>query len=227
MTQTDIRGFYPRAVASRLARVPPWVLLQWDKKGIVVPTIRLTDERKRIIDGYDFEGLVYLRLVRMLRGEQKKPFPMRKIVTAVKFLSTLGPPGPPWEDYRIYTDGPDIYVEPKGTAYPTISATKGSMAWTELFGKEFEQFRSRSDTLLIPFPFAPWVEINPKVRNGMPVIIGTGIETAMIHRLIQQGYRPFEIVKDYPYVSREQVIHGDRFEKCLDWVGSTPPFMAV
>ena len=70
------QGFYSRREAARLARVPLATASQWSTKGIVVPTTKWIDEDDNEIQGYSFEGLVYLRLVRLLRVK-KHPYASR------------------------------------------------------------------------------------------------------------------------------------------------------
>jgi len=207
------QGFYPRDIASRLADVSRKTMAEWDKKGIVPALIHWTDPRGRETPAYTFEGLVYLRLIRLLR-QQKNSVPMRRIIVAVEYLvEKFGPPGPEWEGARIFSDGKRIWVDK-----PTlVSASDGGQIGSEvLLGKEFARFRARADALLVPEDFLEWVEIQPSLRNGMPVVRGSGMETRIIHAMFNQGMNERDVKASYPFLSLTQIRHGEGFEKYLD-----------
>jgi len=207
------QGFYLRPSAARLARVPLPTLRLWDKKGIVPPTVCWTGGQRTDAFGYTFEGLVYLRLIRMMR-ETERPFPMRKIVDTIKYLVTqFGPPGPKWVEARIVSDERDLWIQ-----QPVVAAASrsGQMPLQVFFDQEFALFGEREDALLIPGEFMPWVEIKPALRNGMPIIRGTGIETAIIHAAFNQGLTTSALRRRYPFLTVPQINHSEGFEAFLD-----------
>ncbi len=208
-------GFYPRATAARLARVPLHILRRWDKDGIVPATVCWTTGQDADVLGYNFESLIYLRLIRMLR-EMERPFPLRKIVETVKYLMTqCGPPGPKWVEARIMSDRHNLWVQ-----YPVLAAANRGgqtlMHRAFLFDQQFALFAERADALLIPREFLRWVEIRPAVRNGMPVVKGTGIETAVIHSAFGQGLTASDIRGRYPFLTLPQINHSEGFEAFLN-----------
>lgn len=211
------QGFYSRREAARLARVPLATVSLWSSKGIVVPTSKWIDEDDREVQGYSFEGLVYLRLVRLLRSED---FPMRAVVDAVNHLKDVfGSPGPKWEEARIFSDSRDIWVAHRDDWEVTSASRKGQKAAHVLLGPEFALLKQRADALLVPGDFAPYVEVNPGVRSGLPVIRRTTIQTATIHRLHLTGLSYQRIAEYYPHLSRNQIVRANRFEKFLDSEG--------
>ena len=154
------RGFYSCKEAARLARVPLATVSLWNTKGIVVSTSKWVDENDKATEGYTFEGLVYLRLVRLLR---KKSFPMRDVVNAVYHLrDVFGPPGPGWEEARIFSDGRDIWVAHRDDWAVTAATRKGQKGAEVLLGSEFALLKERADALLVPSDFAPYVEVDPR-----------------------------------------------------------------
>ncbi|MDP3063089.1 MAG: DUF433 domain-containing protein [Chloroflexota bacterium] len=207
------QGFYSRSTAARLARVPQRTVTLWDRHGIIPPIVQWVNEQGKEIPGYTFEGLVYLRLIRMLR-EMKKPFPLRKVVETVTYLRTIyGPPSPRWVEAKIVSDGKNLWVQ-----HPVIAVASraGQMPLKEFFRAELGRMAQRQDALLIPLDFMRWVEIKPALRNGMPVIKGTGIETSIIHAAFNQGLTVPNIKSRYPYLSPPQISHSERFEQFLD-----------
>ena len=175
---------------------------------------RWVDENDKATEGYTFEGLVYLRLVRLLR---KKSFPMRDVVNAVYHLrDVFGPPGPGWEEARIFSDGRDIWVAHRDDWAVTAATRQGQKGAEVLLGSEFALLKERADALLVPSDFAPYVEVDPGIRNGLPVIRKTTIETATIHRLHRTGLTYRHIGEYYPHLSRTQIARANGFERFLD-----------
>ena len=211
------QGFYSRKEAARLARVPLATVSLWGTKGIVVPTSRWIDEDDREIQGYSFEGLVYLRLVRLLRTQE---FPMRAVVDSVNHLrDVFGSPGPKWEQARIFSYGREIWVAHKDTWGVTSASRRGQKAAQVLLGPEFASLKQRADALLVPGDFARYVEVDPSIRNGLPVVRKTTIQTATIHRLHRTGLTYKRIGEYYPHLSRNQIVRANRFEQFLDSEG--------
>ena len=49
------------------------------------------------------------------------------------------------------------------------------------------------------------IEINPKVLLGKPVILGTRIPVELIVKLLAQGWKDEEIIKEYPVLKEEDI----------------------
>lgn len=207
-------GYYSGADTARIARVPMHTVYTWRQQGIVAPSVKWVDETGREELGYTFNSVVYIRLLRMLR---EASIPLEKAVLAVSshLVDRFGPPGPAWGDVRIFADGHNVYVYSKDE-WETTVAPSGQKLAEQLFGQEFLRLRERADALLIPRKYQPFVEINPRVRNGLPVILDTSILTQMIHALRHQGQEYAEIQKDYPLLTLPQVKGADAFETFLD-----------
>lgn len=213
-TRPDAAGFYTPAEAARLARVPGHRLAAWRREGIVFPTIHTIDIDGRESVGYSFESLVYLRLLRMLRGES---VPLFKAVQTVKHLrDRLGPPSAQWDQARIFAQGGDVFVEFKDD-WDVTSATRGGQRAAEmLFGEEFARFRDRADALLVPWRFQPTVEIDPEIRSGHPVVRGTTLRTSVLYALRQRRQSPRNIQTAYPHLTLSQIRGALAFEGFLD-----------
>ncbi|MCF8302989.1 MAG: DUF433 domain-containing protein [Bacteroidales bacterium] len=50
-----------------------------------------------------------------------------------------------------------------------------------------------------------YIERNPKIMLGKPVIKGTRITVELIMRKMADGYNIEELLKDYPHLSTEQI----------------------
>lgn len=55
------------------------------------------------------------------------------------------------------------------------------------------------------------IEINPKIMLGKPVIKGTRIPVYVILNLLGEGYSIEQIIKEYPDLTREDILAALRF----------------
>lgn len=53
--------------------------------------------------------------------------------------------------------------------------------------------------------FSEHIESNPEILGGTPVIRGTRVSVTMIQERIRRGDLPTLIVRDYPYITIEQL----------------------
>ena len=49
------------------------------------------------------------------------------------------------------------------------------------------------------------IVINPKVMVGKPVIDGTRVSVDMILRLLSQGIKTEDILRDYPHITKDDI----------------------
>ena len=49
------------------------------------------------------------------------------------------------------------------------------------------------------------IEINPKILAGKPIIAGTRISVELIVKLVAQGWKEEEIIKEYPVLKKEDI----------------------
>lgn len=207
-------GFYSAAQAARLARVPRQRVDAWRREGIIPRTVLVVDPDGKQDTGYSFEGVMYLRLLRMLR----EYVTLEKAVRVAKHLvERFGPPGPKWADARIFRDSGNIYAISKDE-WGVTEATRGQKAAHEvLFTEDFEQLRNRADALLVPKRFQRYIEVDPSVRSGQPVVSGTNIRSIVLYRLRQKGFSAEKIRQEYPALTLQQVKGAIDFERFLDY----------
>lgn len=55
------------------------------------------------------------------------------------------------------------------------------------------------------------IEVNPKIMLGKPVIRGTRIPVYVILNLLGEGYDIEDIIKEYPDLSREDILASLKF----------------
>ena len=53
--------------------------------------------------------------------------------------------------------------------------------------------------------FMKRIEVNPKILLGKPIIAGTRIPVELIVKLIAQGWKEEDILKEYPVLKKEDI----------------------
>lgn len=219
-TKTSSRkplGFYTPHEASRIAQIPLWTINSWRRNGIVIPSVKWTDELKKEHIGHTFETVVFLRLIRLLRD---KGISLYTSVKAVKQLNErFGYPSKRWVEARVFVQDKDVFVYDKTDNWDTTVVTRGHQKVCEfIFGEEFELLKDRADALLIPSQFMEYVEIDPSIQNGLPIVFDTTILTNLIHQLVNQEYKYHDIHEMYPFISVKKIKGTEEYEKFLDRV---------
>lgn len=207
-------GFYTPAEAARIARVPRQRLAAWRREGIVFPTVHVSGLDGDEADGYTFESLIYLRLLRSLR---RHGIPLIETVRAMSHLrERFGPPDPAWERARIFVQGRDVFVEGADEWEVTMASRAGQKAATLLLGEEFARLRERADALLVPSEYLAAVEIDPHVRSGLPVVRGTTLPTSTLAAMSRRGLSTAAIHASYPSIPRARIKVALAYERFLD-----------
>lgn len=210
-------GFYASSEASRIALVPRWTLDNWKHNGIIIPTVKWVDESNKEHLGHTFETVVFIRLLRLLR---EKNISLYKAVKAVQQLKKrFGTPGKRWASAKIFADREDVYVyedKDRDTWGVTVATRYNQKIAEFIFGEEFIRLKERADALLIPSQFMDFVEIDPSIQNGLPIVLDTSILTRIIHDLSSQGYKYTDIHRMYPFIQDNKIIGAEGYETYLD-----------
>ena len=211
-------GFYTSAEASRIAQVSLWTAHDWRRKGIVLPTVEWIDEINKVHLGHNFETVVFLRLIKLLRG---KGISLFQSVKAIKRLNIrLGPPSRRWANAKIFVRGKEVIVNDESNGYGSTVVTKGhQVIWEVFFGEEFKRLKERADALLIPEKYMNYVEIDLAIQNGLPIILDSTILTRTVHKLCQRGYEYLDIRDMYPFIPLSKIKGAEDYESFLDKVG--------
>ena len=207
-------GFYTSTQASRIALVPHWTLDNWRRNGIILPTVQWTDEFGKGHVGHSFETVVFMRLLRLLRD---KHISLYKAVGAVQRLKErFGAPSRRWADAKIFVDrqGAFVYEDKDKDTWGTTRYNQ--KVQDIILGQEFALLKERADALLIPERFMNFVEIDPAIQNGLPIVLGTKIMTSIIHDLSSQNYKPEHIHEMYPFIHEASIVGAEEYEIFLD-----------
>lgn len=210
-------GFFTPAEASRIAQVPQWTVNSWRRGGIVIPSVEWIDELDKVHIGHTFETVVFLRLIRMLRD---KSITLLESVKAVNQLRRrFGVPSKKWFNVKIWVAAKDVFVNDYRDGWDSTVLTKGHQKVAEFFfGEEFRLLKDRADALLIPEQFMQYVEIDPAIKNGLPIVLGTSVTTSLIHKLRQRKCNYRDIHDMYPFIPRNKIIGAEKYEIFLDKV---------
>ncbi len=210
------QGFYSTSQVSRLARVPLRTLYDWKARGIIKPSIQLMDNDLVVLDGYSYADLTIIKILRALREDQ---IDLNSAGIALKHLcERLGPPSRGWADEHVYLVGKRIYAE-KQDEWETTAATQfGQKVETRLFGDLFKELEEQEEegSILIPKDFRAFVEINPEIMGGQPVVRGTRVPTSIFTILKAQGKSSKELARLYSPIPRGTIEKAIEYEEFLD-----------
>lgn len=57
----------------------------------------------------------------------------------------------------------------------------------------------------MPKTLKKYIDINPNILGGTPVVAGTRIPIERVYALIKQGYSPQKLEEEYPWVESKKI----------------------
>ena len=165
------------------------------------PIIDLPDQHRGVLS---FINLVEAHVLAAIRRKHRLPLP--QVRQALHYVEKQFPSKHPLADQRFETDGLNLFVQKWGQLI-NISQY-GQLAIRRLLEahlRRIERDRDGLPTRLYPFTrkFEPEeprvVVIDPFVSFGRPVIVGTGIPTAVVAERYKAGETIDELAQDYGY----------------------------
>lgn len=209
-------GFYSTAQVARLARIPLSTLYTWKKHGIIKPSVLIVDGDKTIEEGYSYADLTIIRIMRALREDQ---LDLTSAGVALRHLyERLGPPSKGWVNANVYLVGKRIYAY-KLDDWSTTAATQfGQRVEERVFGDLFRELKQQEEegSILVPRDFNAFVEINPRVMGGQPVVKGTRVPTSILSMLRRRGKTITEIAHLYRPIAKVTIAKAIEYEEFLD-----------
>ena len=164
------------------------------------PIILLADPEARLLS---FMNLVEVHVLDAIRREHD--IPLEKVRMAVTYLSRQFPSKHPLADREFETDGINLFIQKFGQLINISQA--GQLAMKEVL--EAHLHRIERDVAGIPVKLYPFtrkrdsqeepkaIVIDPRVSFGRPVLVGTGIPTAMIAERYKAGESVDDLANDY------------------------------
>ncbi|MFC2002295.1 DUF433 domain-containing protein [Chloroflexota bacterium] len=214
---SEWQGFYSTAQVSRLTGVPLRTLYDWKSRNIIKPSIVMKNKSDQVVlDGYSYADLTIIKILRALREDR---IDLSSAGVALRHLwERLGSPRHGWADAHVYLAGNRIFAE-KSDEWETTAATQyGQKVETRLFGDLFQDLREQEEEgdILIPKDFRGYVEINPRVMGGQPVVRGTRVPTSILATLREKGKSLRDIVRLYSSIPKRAIEKAIQYENFLD-----------
>lgn len=210
------QGFYSTTQVSRLAGIPKRTLYAWKTKGIIAPSVQIIGAAGVKEEGYSYADLAIIKLMRGLRDRQLN---LRSVAVALRHLfDRFGPPsGPQWQNAHVYLTGKVVDAQKPDNWGVTVATMGGQKRMEVIVGELFEE----EAALLVPRSFADYVEIDPNVMEGMPVVRNTRIPTSVLAMMDDQGASLDELEDLYAPTPRDFLRMGVEFERTLDKATAT------
>jgi uncharacterized protein (DUF433 family) len=217
---------YSITEASRYLSIPTATLRSW-VAGRKYPTdggpkffrpiIQLPDDARA---GLSFVNLVEAHVLDAIRRHHQVP--LSKIREAIQYLQKHFSSKHPLAEQRFQTDEIDLFIERFGRL---INVTQsGQIALRELLRAHLHRIEhDASGTAVRLYPFTrkrdlhepKVVVIDPQISYGRPVLVGTGIPTAIVAERYKAGESIDELAEDYGR-SRKEIEEAIRCELWLE-----------
>ena len=164
------------------------------------PIIQMPDPTAKQLS---FMNLVVIHVLDAIR--RKHDIPLEKVRTAMNYLSKQFPSKHPLADQEFVTDGLNLFIK-KFSQLINISQ-EGQLAIQEILQAHLH--RIERDIKGVPVRLYPFtrkrdlqeepraVVIDPQVSFGRPVLVGTGIPTAVIAERYKAGESMDALAEDY------------------------------
>lgn len=199
---------YSLSEAARYLRMPEATLRSWvfgrhypaaGDRRFFKPVIHLPEQGRLVLS---FVNLVEAHVLEAIRRDHD--ISLRKVRTAVAFLERHFESRHPLADHHLETDGLDLFIERFGLLINLSQS--GQLAIRELitaYLRRIERDPGGVPIRLYPFTRKRELEepravvIDPFVSFGRPVLMGTGISTAVVAERFKAGEAMEELAKDY------------------------------
>ncbi len=204
--ETFGKGLYSAKVASRIAKIRYQNFQAWAKVNLLHPTFQIQwDKKTESI--YSYYDLLLIRLVKRLRD---KGFRTKVIKVALDTVSAMSGGDPlAWTRSTIVINANMIVAYlPEKPEWNPIAASKGPQRIEVVFFPELIEELKRE---LVPARFR-YVEIDPQVLSGFPVIKGTRIPTALVYSIKMEACDPKEA---YPRLTDDEISDAISYEEFL------------
>jgi uncharacterized protein (DUF433 family) len=217
---------YSIAEASRYLSIPPATLRSWvagrkyptgSGPKFFRPIIQLPDDTRA---GLSFINLLEAHVLDAIRRHHQVP--LSKIRDAIHYLRKHFSSSHPLAEQRFQTDGIDLFIERFDRL---INVTQsGQIALRELLKAHLHRVeRDSTGNAVRLYPFTrkrdlhepKVVVIDPYISYGRPVLVGTGIPTAVVAERYKAGESIDELAEDYGR-SRKEIEEAIRCELWLE-----------
>ena len=212
----ESQGLYTTQQVSRLAGIPTRTLYDWKQRGILRPSLQLIENGEVVDEGYSYADLTLARLIRALRDKQ---LDFSSAARALHHLyERLGPPNRGWANERVYLLGNRVFVDRPDEWEATDASALGQKVITTLFGDLFDELRDADEgaSIIVPPHFRQYVQVNPSVMGGEPVIRDTRLPTATVRAMLERYGSIQKLASLYSPIPRAKLEKAVEYERYLD-----------
>ncbi len=212
----ESQGLYSTSQVSRLARIPISTLYDWKKRGILRPSLYLEEGGLIAHEGYSYADLTLARIIKALRDKHLDFDSASKAL--YHMYQRLGPPSRGWANERVYVFGNRIYVD-RPDQWQVTDATKlGQKVMEVCFGDLFDELREIDEeaSIIVPPQFRKYVQVNPNIMGGEPVIRDTRVPTATIVALFDEYQDIHKLARLYRRIPEIKIEKALEYERYLD-----------
>lgn len=206
-TSASSVGTYGLIEAAEYLRIPCSTVFNWTKKNklILMPTC----------DRLSFLNLVELHVLKGMRIWHNVP--LQRIRSAIDHMRERFGSNHPLAAFKFDTDGIDLFLEQAGS-FINVSR-HGQLAFKSLLGtytRRIEWDKSGLANQFFPFVVDETeneprtIVLNPRISFGRPVIVGTGISTAVIAGR-------FNARDSVPNLAEEYGLKAEQIEEAIRW----------
>ena len=199
-------GYYTASEAARIAHVPRSTVDYWARTGLIEPSQRRA--RPRL---YSFEDLRDLVVAKKLRDQDAG---VRDIRTALRYVRSVDDVMHLAEASFSVTDG-ELEYEDAERGIPTLAPHRGGQRVFNLNMRDVFDDLGVVDIGVPVLAPSPGVVIDPRIRGGTPVILGTRIPTRLIAELRSEGLSDEEILSLYPSLTTDDIAAAVEWESSL------------
>jgi uncharacterized protein (DUF433 family)/DNA-binding transcriptional MerR regulator len=199
-------GAYSPSVAARVARIEYQNFQAWAKANLLHPTPVAFDAKRENI--YTYRDLLLIRLIMRLREKGVRTKEIKAALETIEMMS--GGDRDAWMKATIIvTDGVVAVFFPDKPEWNPVAAALGTQKMAVVF---FPNLINELKEELLPADRFPYIEIDPEVLGGAPVIKGTRITTRAIASVRESGENPKEA---YPSLTDQQIANAEAYEEFL------------
>lgn len=199
-------GAYSPSVAARVARIKYQNFQAWAKANLLRPTTVALDKKNENV--YSYKDLLLIRLIVRLREQGIRPKQIKAALDTIALLS--GGDKDAWMKATIMvTGGVVAVVLPEKPEWNPVAASQGPQKMAVVF---FPELIEELQAELVPPEQFPYIEVDPEVLGGAPVVKGTRISTKAIVSVKESGQDPHEA---YSELTDEQIENAEAYEEFL------------
>ena len=199
-------GAHSPRLAARVARIKYRSFQAWAKANLLYPITYTFDNKSESV--YTSKDLLLIRLIVRLKEQGIKPRQIKAALDTIALMSD-GDRDAWMKTTILVSDGVVAVFFPDRPEWNPIAAAQGPQKMATVF---FPQLIEELKNELVPPERFPYIEVDPEVLGGTPVVKGKRISTRAVAGVIQSGGDPSEA---YPDLTREEISNVEAYEEFL------------